>query len=126
MTNPPTPPPPDLGTPKPPPPDLDSPTPPPLGSDTSQTNPPILPDPGTGKHQGPALPAADTYKFGDQKHFDLAMSEIDGLHESLRAAREFALFVMTKDRTWPEVEAEVRLIHEECHWHLEHDHGIVI
>lgn len=126
MANPPTPPPPDLGTPTPPPPDLNAPSPPPLGSDSNQTSSSATPNPGTGKQLGLVPPAAETYKFGDRKHFDLAMSEIDGLHESLREARKFALFVMTKDRTWPETEAELRLIHEECIWHLQNDHGIVI
>lgn len=123
-----TPPPADLGTPKPPPPDTSTPKPPSLGTNqsTSPTDQSGLPDLGTGKEQRPALPAAETFIFGNRKHFDLALSEIDDLRAALTVAREFALFAMKKDRTWPELEAEIRHIHEECHWHMEHDHGIII
>lgn len=128
MPDSPTPPPPDLSSPTPPQPDTSTPKPPSLGTvqDSSKIDQSTLPDLGTGKEQRPAAPAAETYIFGNRAHYDLAMSQIDELQIALRVAREFASFAMTKDRTWPEAEAEIRHIHEECHWHLEHDHGIII
>lgn len=123
-----TPPPADLSSPSPPPPDTSTPKPPSLGDvkNPGQVDQSTLPDLGTGKEQRPIRPAADTYIFGNKKHYDLAMSEIDDLREGLVVAREFASFVMTKDRTWPETEEVIRHVHEECHWHMEHDHGIII